>query len=483
MTDTHTHTHTSTHTHTHTYTTTHTQTHTHIRTHTHTDPHTHTTEIAEAFNEDHGLPAGPGREERAASRRINELISWREERLHENLLHPAHGPRSLATAVTAAAQPWSVTFVIDMKARIAAKTFDPAKDAVGVRGGFAPLGWDVTLPARDPDGDGLYEVTVAFQKRPFGGQPATYKFKVEKPGAPPNDGWEEGRNRLVTLDAPAQTVRRAFDEPPPPVVAAHSGTIRSHPAFASRFLPPRDVTVDLPPGYDSAAEAKRRYPVLYLHDGQNVFDAVSMGMEWRSGRDGRAADPRRRDRAADRCGGRQHRGAPGRVHADPRRARRRQGRPLWPPARGGAEAVHLPHYRTRPMASATGIGGASLGGLVSLWLGLKYPDVFGTIFAVSPHVWWDHGVILKTVAALPKKTAQRIWVDIGTREGEEYVDGVHRLRDALTAKGWKVCIELAYMEEEGAQHDAARRGRRGWSRCCGGRWGGAQGKDARTSRT
>jgi len=110
-------------------------------------------------------------------------------------------------------------------------------------------------------------------------------------------------------------------------------------------------------------------------------------------------------------------------------------------------------YRTRPMAAATGIGGASLGGLVSLYLGLKYPDVFGTVFAVSPHVWWDHGVILKMVAALPKKPAQRIWVDVGTGEGEEYVDGVRRLRDALTAEGWKIGKELAYTEDEGAQHD------------------------------
>src|SRR5919106_2165024 len=87
---------------------------------------------------------------------------------------------SLGIAASAAAQPWSVTFVIDMKARIAAKTFDPEKDRVGIRGGLAPLSWDRTTPALDPDGDGLYEVTVAFPKRPFGGQSAAYKFKVER---------------------------------------------------------------------------------------------------------------------------------------------------------------------------------------------------------------------------------------------------------------------------------------------------------------
>jgi predicted alpha/beta superfamily hydrolase len=357
----------------------------------------------------------------------------------------------ISTAAPVAAQPWSVTFVIDMKARIAAKTFDPAKDAVGVRGGFAPLGWNVTTPALDPDGDGLYEVTVVFPKRPFGGQPATYKFKAERLGAAPNDGWEEGRNRLVSLDATAQTVRRVFDEPPPPIVAAHSGTLRSHPAFASRFLGPRDVIVYLPPGYEK--EPKRRYPVLYLHDGQNLFDAEHAGMEWQV------------DETAERLiragaieplivvgiantDARWDEYTPTRVDSDGGKADL-YGRLIVEELKPFVDRT----YRTRPVAAATGIGGASLGGLVSLYLGLKYPDVFGTVFAVSPHVWWDHGVILKTVAALPKKSAQRIWVDVGTGEGEEYLDGVRRLRGALIAKGWKIGKELAYVEDEGAQHD------------------------------
>lgn len=357
----------------------------------------------------------------------------------------------MAAATAAAAQPWSVTFVIDMKARIAAETFDPGKDAVGVRGGFAPLGWDRTTPALDPDGDGLYEVTVAFPKRPFGGQPATYKFKVERPGAPPNDGWEEGRNRLVSLDAPAQTVRRAFDEPPPPIAPSRTGTFRTHEAFSSRFLGPRDVIVYLPPDYDK--EMKRRYPVLYLHDGQNLFDAEHAGMEWQV------------DEAAERLirsGAIEPLIVVGIANTD---ARTDEYTPTRDERGGGKADLYgrliveelKPFidrtYRTRPMASATGIGGASLGGLVSLYLGLKHPDVFGTIFAVSPHVGWDHGVILKTVAALPKKSAQRIWVDVGTGEGEDYVDGVRRLRAALTAKGWKIGKELAYIEDEGAQHD------------------------------
>ena len=60
-----------------------------------------------------------------------------------------------------------------------------------------------------------------------------------------------------------------------------TGNFRMHEGFHSRYLEhEHDVIVYLPPGYDE--DADRRYPVLYLHDGQNVFDeATSFGDEWR----------------------------------------------------------------------------------------------------------------------------------------------------------------------------------------------------------
>lgn len=154
----------------------------------------------------------------------------------------------IAAAPLAAAQPSTVTFVIDMREEIAAKRFDPAQDKVGVRSGFAPLTWYQTLPARDEDGDGRYEVQILFPDRPFGGQPVSYKFKVDSPKSP-EGGWEEGTNRQVALTDGAQTVARQFNEPPPPIRPTLTGTIRHHPGFSSKFLGPRDVVVYLPPGY------------------------------------------------------------------------------------------------------------------------------------------------------------------------------------------------------------------------------------------
>ncbi|HEX3526398.1 MAG TPA: alpha/beta hydrolase-fold protein [Thermoanaerobaculia bacterium] len=372
------------------------------------------------------------------------------------------GFAAVVASAPKAAPVWSVSFVIDMRPQIAAKTFDPKKDAVGVRGGIEPLSWMKTTPALDAKGDGVYSVTVTFRKRPFGGQAVPYKYKVERTGHS-DDGWEEGRNRLVALDAPAQTGRRVFDEPPPPIMPQRTGTFRAHPAFQSKFLEPRDVIVYLPPDYEK--DLTRRYPVLYMHDGQNLFDAVHAGMEWQV------------DETAERL---IRSGAIGPLivvgvasaDSDVRRDeytptyvefKREDGVVL----KGGGKADLYGRllveelkpfidrtYRTRPEAAATSLGGSSFGGLVTLYLGLKYPQTFGgTLLAVSPSVWWDDRVILKAVAALPAKTGQRIWVDIGTAEGDDDVADTRRLRDALIAKGWKLGVDLAYVEAKGAAHD------------------------------
>jgi predicted alpha/beta superfamily hydrolase len=79
--------------------------------------------------------------------------------------------------------------------------------------------------------------------------------------------------------------------------------------------------------------------------------------------------------------------------------------------------------------------------------------VFGNVLAVSPTVWWDSFVILEKIAALPRKTPARLWIDIGTLEGGDAVSGARRLRDALLEKGWKAGTDLEYFEQEGGQHD------------------------------
>jgi predicted alpha/beta superfamily hydrolase len=250
------------------------------------------------------------------------------------------------------------------------------------------------------------------------------------------------------------------DAAPDPAEASPATHIRTHAAFPSRILLPRDVHVYRPPGYEE--EPSRRYPVLYMQDGQNIFDPKEMGMEWEVDETADALIQAGRIEpllvvAVANTEARRDEYTPTAVELKKSDGTLTKG--------GGKANLYgrflieelMPFidrtYRTRRDAASTAVGGSSLGGLVSVWLGLEHPDVFGNVLAVSPTAWWDDFVILKKVAALPRKVLVRFWVDIGSLEGDNAVTGARRLRDALIAKGWEPGTDLEYMEQEGGRHD------------------------------
>ncbi len=231
---------------------------------------------------------------------------------------------------------------------------------------------------------------------------------------------------------------------------------RLHKNFHSKFLPKdRDVIVWMPPGYRDSPT--KRYPVLYMHDGASVFSI------WRLDETAEALISNKQiepliivcvsnggttdDRFSEYTPTRDARLGKG-GNAD------QYGRMLVEELKPFIDA----EYRTLPEPANTGLGGASLGGLVTLHLGLKYPNTFGKLAVISPSVWWDKGLIIKEVKAISAKPSLRIWLDVGTREGP--TRGVKDLRDALKAKGWTLDSDLIYSEAEGATHDDEAFGRR-----------------------
>ena len=109
-------------------------------------------------------------------------------------------------------------------------------------------------------------------------------------------------------------------------------------------------------------------------------------------------------------------------------------------------------YRTLRGAENTGLGGSSLGGLVTLYLGLQYPSVFSRLAVMSPSVWWRNRTILNTVTGIGKKPDLSIWLDMGTRESTRGLADARLLRDGLIKKGWRLGEDLSYFEAEGAEH-------------------------------
>jgi enterochelin esterase-like enzyme len=109
-------------------------------------------------------------------------------------------------------------------------------------------------------------------------------------------------------------------------------------------------------------------------------------------------------------------------------------------------------YSTRPEAEHTGLGGSSLGGLVTLYLGFTHPQVFGKLAVLSPSVWWHRRSILKTVRQARARPRSKIWLDMGTAEGRRGLDDARLLKAALVGLGFTPGVDLHYAEFEGATH-------------------------------
>ncbi len=341
----------------------------------------------------------------------------------------------------------------------------PAADAIWISGNVDALGaWSGRGVRLAPAERGRWIATVLIERG------AALEFKVTR------GGWEtvekgatgeEIANRTRRIDGP-DTVRVSvaawrdrFEGAPPARRHTLTGDVREHRDFPSVFVRPRTVRVWLPPGYD--ADTTRRYPVLYFHDGNNVFDAATsfIGIEWGV------------DEAATRLV------ESGRVPpfivvaVDNTPDRMSEYTPAADRAHGGGGAAAYARflieelkpfidltYRTRPGPGATGVVGSSLGALVSLWLGLEHPEVFTRIGVVSPAAWWGGGDLARRVAA-GAGAGLKIWLDVGTREGRgaadaaREVDEVRVLRDALRARGYVEGKDLHYEEIEGAVHNEA----------------------------
>jgi predicted alpha/beta superfamily hydrolase len=247
-------------------------------------------------------------------------------------------------------------------------------------------------------------------------------------------------------------------------------SIRYHHDFASQFLPhPRTISVWLPPGYDLNSE--RRFPVLYLHDGQNLFDPETAfaGNPWyadevaeREVRSGRVMPLILVGVAnsVDRL----------REYGPRSEDQNRAGDWSWDYGRFVVEEIKPfidASYRTLPGPEHTGVGGSSMGGLISLQLCKWYPEVFRNCAALSPSLWWDREFFLHQLGADTKWMDRcRVWIDMGTREGASeagmraMVRRVSRLAQQFAHHGMREGEQFAFVQAEDGMHNEASWGAR-----------------------
>jgi enterochelin esterase-like enzyme len=264
--------------------------------------------------------------------------------------------------------------------------------------------------------------------------------------------------------APTHAPKGLLASPPAQQAPSPHPRLRLHRAFASHYLPDkRDLIVYVPPGYDKHPE--RTYPVLYLQDGQNLFDPRTSFIP------GRTWEVREHADEAIRVGEVEPLIIVGIYNTERRLAEYTHERD-W--QMGGGEAAQygltltreiLPfiasQYRVKKDREGTGLGGSSLGGLVSLYLGLRYATWFGKLAVLSPSVWWNHKSILGYINERAPEIWDRpkLWLDVGEKEGRRAIQDAETLNRRLKANHWRPGETLHFEKVPGGTHDEA-----SWSR-------------------
>lgn len=244
-----------------------------------------------------------------------------------------------------------------------------------------------------------------------------------------------------------------------------TGHIEYHYDFYSKELKnKRTIVVYLPPEYKK--DTGKKYPVLYMHDGQNIFDAATsfLGIEWNADKTAEKLIKLNKIKAiiivgiynnADRVYEYTHAADAGECAGG-----------------GGGKYIDFvakeikpfidKKYRTLGGRENTAILGSSLGGLISLYAIFRYPEIFGMAGVVSPALFWADKSIFEIVGE-SEGINGKIWLDMGTEEGgkgagrlDSFSDSVLLVREMkklLIEKGFAEGKNLCYFEDAGAKHD------------------------------
>ncbi|MDF1662605.1 MAG: alpha/beta hydrolase-fold protein [Planctomycetota bacterium] len=304
----------------------------------------------------------------------------------------------------------------------------------------------------DPKRPGVYTAELKI------GVGETLEFKVVR------DAWTnveksaaggEIRNRKVKVTK-AETlpfaVARWADKGPPTSPEAHITFLGN---FGKASLDrDRPVWVHRPEGYKKS----RSYPVLYMLDGQNVFDpsTSAFGEEW--GADEAHDQLLKAGKiipvvivAIGNSAGRMYEYTPDK---DPKYGSGGGLHKLEMMIQQEIEPALRKKYSIKKGAKNRGIMGSSLGGLAAFHLALRHPDRYGVVGVISPSFWWNKRSTLAALKKMKKlKRARKMWMDMGTKEG----DGVTPIRDLkdvaalLRKKGYK-SSELKIFIDKNATH-------------------------------
>jgi predicted alpha/beta superfamily hydrolase len=244
-----------------------------------------------------------------------------------------------------------------------------------------------------------------------------------------------------------------------------TGDLRLHEFHSRIFHNTRFLRVWLPPGYDDPQNGGR-YPVLYLNDGQNLFESTTSftGVEWQV------------DETADRLI--QEGTVPPTIMVGIDNASKDRIREYMPhrslhPVIVRAQGNRYPdflikevmpfvarNYRVATGPENTGLGGSSLGALISLYTAAVRPNVFGQLLVESPSLWASNRQMIRQSREI-KRWPERIFLATGTAEAgrpdrdQSMVDDVRELAAIFRRAGVDDRRLKLFIEEGASHHESA----------------------------
>jgi predicted alpha/beta superfamily hydrolase len=332
---------------------------------------------------------------------------------------------------------------------------DTAK--VYIAGNHAQLGnWQPDVVALTKENGGSWSRTFSFKS----GEKIEYKFTrgswdneaVSAEGVvPPNSVLHVRNDTTIVVEIASWKDLRHKVE------GQITGAVKYHRNMAGEGIRPRDVIVWLPPSYDSS---QKRYPVLYMHDGQNVFDPRTsfMGVDWQA------------DEVADsliRTGKMEEIIIVGVNNSSDRTqdySDTEKGRAYMKFLATTLKPFIDANYRTKPQREHTATMGSSMGGLISFLLVWHHPETFSQAGCLSPAFIapFDGAVqMAKNDKGADKKI--RIYMDNGGVALDSVLQsGCEAMLRALEQKGFKRGKNLEWFHDREAEHNEAAWARRLW---------------------
>ncbi|MBI9073696.1 MAG: hypothetical protein JEY94_19020 [Melioribacteraceae bacterium] len=230
-----------------------------------------------------------------------------------------------------------------------------------------------------------------------------------------------------------------------------TGEVKYHKNFEREDLLPRDIIVWLPPDYKSSLE--KRFPVLYMYDGQNIIDpkTAAFGIDWQV--DETADSLIRQDKMKSVI-------IVGINNSSDRTAD-------YSPTPKGFMHMRIivenikplidKTYRTLPDRSNTAIGGSSMGGIAALMLAWEHTDVFSKAICMSPAFKIDYLDYTKAVESFTgKKKDLKIYIDNGGLGLEVRLQpGIDNMIKVLKNKGYTEGKDLKIIIDKNAEHNEA----------------------------